>query len=530
MSSRQQKRKRSDAENKDPQRRRKGNARGGSKNRKKTVRDLDEECNIDKGTHDKADEKVQSRAKSVLEELSGPPADRQDDEISEEDNDDSSVEEVADGKLDRSASNFERQGAVIDIRNGTRPPSRDQPLVDIGRGHEAGTAGGCIVVNNGRPPSRDQTIVDGGRRNHVGTGWSVNHGGPPSRGHPTGGNDRVGDHVGGGYSIVTNGQHPPAAIGTRLVQARQHEGLDAGPAHVTSSPKKQRHMSYRTARTATMKSTRERIQVLVKTVIFRAVKFITCDEHMEKVMEVVIAQEKPIDAHQFVRMYKTIVTGALNTKRSTCEQSASEAVMKLLKIKDHKDEVEPPPYSFQVLCKLRQSQTREEKEAFLWFVGDFLQTVCGKRAWGSKKYRSTISDATSSDTGNAIVTVSDEAFALLLYDAYIDKWIKRYHEDRRGEPRTPRMVGKYTKNEDAPSEYGGWSEEGIEMFNMLGGIVDDDRKSRNARDAEEWVLESLREQVGGGAQMRNNREMDPSALQRAVERANRPKINAFIEL
>ena len=49
------------------------------------------------------------------------------------------------------------------------------------------------------------------------------------------------------------------------------------------------------------------------------------------------------------------------------------------------------------------------------------------------------------------------------------------------------------------------------MFNMLGGIVEDDRKSRNARDTEEWVLESLREQVGGGVQMRKNREMDPSA-------------------
>jgi hypothetical protein len=104
MSSRQQKRKRSDAENKDPQRRRKGNARGGSKSRKKTVSDIDEECNIDKGTHDKADEKVQSPAKSVLEELSGPPADRQDDEISKEDNDDSSVQKEADEKLDGSAT------------------------------------------------------------------------------------------------------------------------------------------------------------------------------------------------------------------------------------------------------------------------------------------------------------------------------------------------------------------------------------------------------------------------------------------
>jgi hypothetical protein len=178
-------------------------------------------------------------------------------------------------------------------------------------------------------------------------------------------------------------------------------------------------MAYRTARTAITKSTNERIQVLVKTVIFWVVKFITCDKHMEKVMEVVIAQGKPLDAHQFVRMYKTIATRALNTKRSTCKQLASEAVMKLQKIKDNKDEVEPPTYYFQVvLCKLRQSQTPEEKEeAFLWFVGEFLQTVCGNRAWGSKKkYWSTISDATSSDTDNAIVTVSDNAFAQLLYD------------------------------------------------------------------------------------------------------------------
>ncbi len=69
----------------------------------------------------------------------------------------------------------------------------------------------------------------------------------------------------------------------------------------------------------------------------------------------------------------------------------------------------------------------------IWFAGELLECVCGKRAWGTrKKYRATISDATSNDAGAAVVTVSDEAFALLLYDAYIDKWIMRYHHDRRG--------------------------------------------------------------------------------------------------
>ncbi len=100
-------------------------------------------------------------------------------------------------------------------------------------------------------------------------------------------------------------------------------------------------------------------------------------------MELVIAQEKPLDADQFVRMYKTIVTGALNTKWSTCKQLALEAVMKLLKIKDHKDEVEPPPHSFQLLCKMRQSQMPEEKEAFLWFVGNFCK-ACAEREHGDQ--------------------------------------------------------------------------------------------------------------------------------------------------
>ena len=67
MSTRQRKRKQADAENKDPQRRKNPP--------RKTVSDLDEECNVNKGTHDnRADEEVQSPAESVLEEHSGPPA------------------------------------------------------------------------------------------------------------------------------------------------------------------------------------------------------------------------------------------------------------------------------------------------------------------------------------------------------------------------------------------------------------------------------------------------------------------------
>ena len=57
----------------------------------------------------------------------------------------------------------------------------------------------------------------------------------------------------------------------------------------------------------------------------------------------ILDQEKPANQQRLVRMYKTIVMGALNTKRSTCEQSAQEAAMKLLNTKNHVDaEVDPP--------------------------------------------------------------------------------------------------------------------------------------------------------------------------------------------
>jgi hypothetical protein len=100
-----------------------------------------------------------------------------------------------------------------------------------------------------------------------------------------------------------------------------------------------------------MKNIRERIQPMLKAVIFHGVKLIICKECFDKVMQV-LDQEMPANPPQFVRMYKTIVMGVLNTKRSTCEQSAQVVAMKLLKTNNHVDEVDPPPYSMETLCKL----------------------------------------------------------------------------------------------------------------------------------------------------------------------------------
>ena len=235
-------------------------------------------------------------------------------------------------------------------------------------------------------------------------------------------------------------------------------------------------------------------------------------------------------------LYKTCVLGSLKSKRSSCQQAASNCVKALLKAKKHGSEVDaPPPYFVDMLCKLRQSQTPEEKVAFLWFTYSLLACVIGEIAWGAKKkYQSRISDAKYDNTNKSIVTVSDEAFVLLLYKNYIDKWITRCHNLPPPGIKRSKIMVKYTRSSIGYSEYGGWSEEGVIWFNELCSIVLEDRSSHNAMDAEEWVMLTLPQQKYGEPAQNGKVNTDnenrihdsETSLERNVQVVN----NAFIEL
>jgi hypothetical protein len=115
--------------------------------------------------------------------------------------------------------------------------------------------------------------------------------------------------------------------------------------------------------------------------------------------------------------------------------------------------------------------------------------VSGARAWGGQqKYVDEVSKAEIKGVGGRIklVTVSDEAFGLLLYENYVDKWIQKFHEERRtllpsmictgnkkksdagrmkNGDRATKIRGKYTKGTVGNCEFGGWSGKGLRRFN-----------------------------------------------------------------
>jgi hypothetical protein len=127
-------------------------------------------------------------------------------------------------------------------------------------------------------------------------------------------------------------------------------------------------------------------------------------------------------------------------------------------------------------------------EAFHWFYGTCVECVCGKRNWGRQKQHELDSEATEKGGGRAkTVTISDKAFALLLFKIYVDKWISTGTscandlEDEcvaesklpaeQGRKKQPRHRENNTSKKSEHCKYSRWSCQGMARFNKLYKLV-----------------------------------------------------------
>ena len=167
-----------------------------------------------------------------------------------------------------------------------------------------------------------------------------------------------------------------------------------------------RAFSYRSASSSQQQHVKCRIQALVKNQIFCKMKFITSKTMFWRMMQMIVDTEDPADRDQFIRVYKSCVVGSLHTKRTSCEQAGSRIVFELLNVKKYDDEDGRPVYMVDTLCRLCQSSSPHEKEAFCWFIGKFVEAVLGRRVCGRKKYYIKVAEASEKGTSNdALVMV-----------------------------------------------------------------------------------------------------------------------------
>jgi hypothetical protein len=138
-------------------------------------------------------------------------------------------------------------------------------------------------------------------------------------------------------------------------------------------------------------------------------------------MNWVMKQEKvPQDKCVMYRVvYESVFNESWNAMRSTCETAGRKIVVNktMPKFQEKGKEL----FTMEELCKLRQAEIECEKEAFFWFFGKFLSCVVGNQQWIVQKQYQLISQATMTGSSDKLITISDKAFALLMYENYEDK-------------------------------------------------------------------------------------------------------------
>lgn len=251
------------------------------------------------------------------------------------------------------------------------------------------------------------------------------------------------------------------------------------------------------------KNVARRITLFVKNTLFRQIKFVTSTKSFNEAFQKVLVEERPRHPYMFQLTYQSAFKHALNQKRSSCELSGSKIVIRAINtvFKDSGEQF----FTFDELCKLRRATTDREKKAFIWFFDSFLECVCGTSAWNNAKTKQLVSEARD-QSGSKVVSVSDEAFGLLLIDNYMEKWRKRATEDEAarikpvgdsatagedpGGKRT-KTAGKYTGKAKGQCKWGGWNSDGIKQFNFLRKLVKADREADKSNVAEPKQMEKF---------------------------------------
>lgn len=115
--------------------------------------------------------------------------------------------------------------------------------------------------------------------------------------------------------------------------------------------------------------------------------------------------------------------------------------------------------------------------------------------WGSNKHQHIISDSVELDGfTNPLVTISDEVFALFLYENCRDKWVATWRRNSGVKCVVPKPL--YTAPNGKTTVYKGWNEAGERRFKELTTFVKRDRAEDVGHVAERRHLNRIRQSVG----------------------------------
>ena len=118
-------------------------------------------------------------------------------------------------------------------------------------------------------------------------------------------------------------------------------------------------------------------------------------------------------------------------------------------------------------------ELRQNRQAYTWFCEKLLRCVVGTRAWDK---------ACAHERLSSYATITDEAFALLVFENNFSRWVDMYN---KGNSKTSDVQPKWTNGGKSAKNgrskmCGGWDVDGIKRYNTLFCKVEKDREDNPA--------------------------------------------------
>ena len=132
---------------------------------------------------------------------------------------------------------------------------------------------------------------------------------------------------------------------------------------------------------------------------------------------------------------------------------------------------------------------------------------------------------------DSLITVSDEAFALLVLENGWEKWTKQYKDKTIDKKAKKEIKALYTNDvREGNSSFDGWKPEGLNRFNMLVYKVIKDRKSEEGKAFDKKYNNYLL-QASTAATTKKKRpaEVNPEVMKRNKIELYNPNVESYDE-
>jgi hypothetical protein len=245
------------------------------------------------------------------------------------------------------------------------------------------------------------------------------------------------------------------------------------------------------------------LETKAKTMLWGHVKFIqSAEEERDAAKYLVKYGDIPKEYRQtkemradLVEMYSEKIKRAVFQKRNYTTAEIKKYYVKMWKAGKDTLSVEDL-----LICLKREIKTDDDTTKFMLYWEEYLPKQVGASEWDKNvRYYNTISQATRMDCKShelPLVTPEDEAFLVLSVKNGIARWKEDFDRSQLGTKKTKEDEkdngGLYTSTTSGQNQYGGWNEEGLELYQTYREWNIQAREDPNSLQVEKECLRKLR--------------------------------------